>query len=265
MTVKLAFLGTGTCHSTPRNPSAIALSNGDVTAMIDCGGGSYHQISRIADSHFSRDRIACVVLTHFHIDHVAGLADLIWGEMWAPGGARTAPLTIAGPTGLRSFVDDRLLPFIGDHGLPFELRTLEFREGETFNGPFFNAQSVKLLHQEPSTGWLLSIEGTRLLITGDTGMCDNLPAALSESDIAVMEWSEPGESDYSHHISGPDIRRLMEMGVLPGKVYITHIYLPRGKSFEGQTRENRDYLGDAAGMIHFPRDLDIITIGREVP
>ncbi|MBN2078643.1 MAG: ribonuclease Z [Spirochaetes bacterium] len=260
MTVRLAFLGTGTCHSTPRNPAAAALSNGEILTLIDCGGGSYHQISRIIDPHFTGCRIDGVVLTHFHVDHVSGLADLIWGEIWRAGGPRTDTLSIAGPPGLGDFVRDRLLPLIGDHRLPFELRLMETADGDSITGPFFSARAVKLHHGEQATGWLFTIGGTRLAVTGDTGMCDNLPALLSESDIAIIEWSTPGESGHPLHLAGPDITRLLESGFLPGEAYFTHIYLPPGRSFEAQVRENRLHLGEKGKGVHFPRDLEVITI-----
>ena len=218
-------------------------------------------MSRLGDPLFTRAGIHGVVLTHFHVDHVSGLADLIWGEMWGPDGPRTDPLCIAGPPGLRRFIDDRLLPFIGDHPLPFELLASEIRDGDSFTGPFFTARSFRLLHGEFSTGWLFTAAGKRLAVTGDTGMCDNLAALLSASDAAIIEWSTPGESGHPTHLAGPDIMRLAMEGVLPGEVYFTHIYLPRGISFEEQVGRNRAHLGEAGKGAHFPRDLDIITLG----
>ncbi len=260
MTARLAFLGTGTCHSTPRNPAAAALSDGKFLTLIDCGGGSYHQLSRITDPLFTRCRIDGVVLTHFHVDHVSGLADLLWGEMWKAGGPREAPLAIAGPPGLGDFVQGRLLPILGDHPLPYELRLMETNHGDSITGPFFTARAVKLHHGEHATGWLFRVGGKRLAVTGDTGMCDNLTLLLSESDIAIVEWSTPGESGHPLHLAGPDIKRLAESGSLPGEVYFTHVYLPRGTSFEDQVKANRSYLGHRGKEVHFPEDLEIITI-----
>lgn len=260
MNIKLAFLGTGTCNSTPRNPSALALSNGDDVVLIDCGGGCYHQISRLNSDFFRHDAISAVLLTHFHVDHVSGLADLIWGEMWDSGGPRTKPLVIAGPPGVARFISERLLPFIGNYDIPFTIHPVEMPDNYTLNFSFFSARAYKLEHADSSNGYMITAGKTRLAITGDTGFCDKLVTLLSDSGIAVIEWSRSICDSYPSHLSNSDIKRLIEMNVLPPRVYITHMYLSRGLKFNQQVRENRDFLGQHAGRFLFPEDLDVIDI-----
>ena len=147
--MKLAFLGTGSSNSTERNPTAFAISNGKDMIMIDFGGGAYHQIPRLKSSFFSPSLLSTILLTHYHVDHVSGLADYIWGELWNTSGKRLKPLNIAGPTGLKDFWYRRLLPFI-DREISFQVNLVELNDSDIYNADFLKAESVKLLHNRIS-------------------------------------------------------------------------------------------------------------------
>jgi ribonuclease Z len=260
MSYELAFLGTGTCNSTNRNPAALALSDGSDVVMIDFGGGAYHQLSRLGKNHFRHDNISLIMLTHFHVDHVSGIPDFFWGEMWDSSGAREKPITIAGPQGLSNFMEQRLLPFMGGYEVPFPINLVELSPGDTYGYTFFTAQMFSMSHSQGAGGYLFDLGGNSLAVTGDTGFCEGLVEMLSQADIAVMEWSNPGSSDSSAHISGDDISQLIKMNTLPGSVYFTHIYLSQGISFEEQVNRNRELLDSHSGKIHFPHDCEIIEI-----
>lgn len=260
MSAKLAFLGTGTCNSTGKNPSSIAISNGTEVLLVDIGGGSYHQLSRLGDDDFHYKKISTVFISHFHIDHISGLPDLLWGEMWDHAGRREEPLTIVGPHGLKNFFNDRVMGFMGDYPLPFEVKLVELDDGESTEGSFYTATSYHLEHGEFSTGYLFDIGGTKLAVTGDTGYCENLLALLKNSDIAVMEWGVSDFTKYPGHISSSDMVKLLKVDTLPGRVYIVHMYPGPGTSLEDQLAKNRELLGDKSVAFVFPEDLDIITL-----
>ncbi len=260
MSTKLAFLGTGTCNSTTRNPPALALSDGNEIVLIDCGGGCYHQLSRLNDNHFRYNTISTILLTHFHIDHVSGLADIIWGEMWDTRGPRTDPITIAGPPGLSRFIDNQLLPLIGNNLIPFRIISSDLEDSAIYKGSFFSAQSFKVSHGKAACGFLINIGNTKLTITGDTGYCNNLVKLLTASDIAVMEWSISDHSNNPSHISRTDIEKLINLRVFPSKTYFTHLYLSPGTSFDDQVQFNRKILTDSEKSFYFPGDMETITI-----
>lgn len=260
MGIAMAFLGTGTCHATPRNPSSFAISDGTQVALIDCGGGCYHQLPRIRDPRFRFDAVESVLLTHFHADHTAGLIDLLWGEMWASEGPRRKPLTIAGPVGVRGFVENRLLPFLGNYRPPFPISIVEMSNDEKHDFGFFIARAVKLAHANPSCGYRIEAGGVRLAVTGDTGYCDSLVALLADCDVAVMEWAMPGPSDTTEHITPEAVHRLIESGHLPPVVYAVHLYCAPGLSFEEQVEAHRNFLGVHASRFRFPRDGEVFDL-----
>ncbi|HOD15850.1 MAG TPA: ribonuclease Z [Spirochaetota bacterium] len=260
MTAKLAFLGTGTCVSTQSNSASLAISDGKEMVLVDCGGGCYHQISRVGDAFFSHEKISTVLLTHFHPDHASGLIDLLWGEMWDPVTPRTASLTLVGPPGLARFTSECVLPFIGEHRVPFDICFIELGDTESFNGKFLTARAHRLAHTPTSTGYCLQIGRTRLGVTGDTGFCDNLLVLLSSSDVAIMEWSLAGHNTVACHLSDGDFMRLIQTGVMPPKIFITHMYPQPGITVDQLIAKKKDILGAEAAGFFFPGDLDIVEL-----
>jgi len=94
--MKLVFLGTSAVFPTKdRNHSSIALDIGPEIILFDCGEGTQRQI-RIAK--LSPMKISTILITHWHGDHVLGLAGLLESFYMA---GRTKPLEIYGPRGTK--------------------------------------------------------------------------------------------------------------------------------------------------------------------
>ncbi|HDP80857.1 MAG TPA: MBL fold metallo-hydrolase [Spirochaetes bacterium] len=260
MDLHLAFLGTGTCNATERNPSALALSAGGEVVCVDFGGGAYHQMARLAHTAFSYREISTILLTHFHMDHVSGLPDLFWGEMWDSGGRREKPLTLAGPPGLEEFYRRRLLPFMGNYTIPFEVRLTELSPGQSFEGGFYTARSRHLDHGEFSTAYLIESGDLRLAVTGDTGPCPELVTLMREATHGVLEWSIQEGSSFPGHLCTDDILSLLEDGCLPPQCFACHLYLPPGRSFEEQAAVNRRITWGGGVEFIFPADRDIFRL-----
>ena len=260
MTIKIAFLGTGTCNSTGKNPSSLAISNGDNVILVDAGGGAYHQLSRLDDPYFHYRKLSAIFITHFHTDHVSGLPDILWGEMWDHTQRREEPLTIIGPHGLNNFYNNRVLGFIGDYPLPFEVRCIELDEGASYKDSFFSATSYHLSHGDYSSGYLFDINGCKLAVTGDTGYCENLISLLKSSNFAVMEWSVSDFNTYPGHISSSDIIKLIKLDAIAERMFIVHMYLNRDETMENRITKCRDILEDKSPAFTFPEDRDIITL-----
>lgn len=111
--LKVTMLGCG--GMMPLKTRALAsamLSCEGHNLLIDCGEGTQVQIRECG---LTFKPIDCILITHFHGDHVSGLPGLLL-SMGNQG--RTDPVTIAGPTGVRRVVE--ALRVIAP-GLPFDI------------------------------------------------------------------------------------------------------------------------------------------------
>ncbi len=99
--------------------------------LIDCGEGT--QIA-MAEAELKMSRVEILLITHFHADHISGLA----GFLLSLGNcSRTEPLTIYAPVGATEIIN-KLTCICG--GLPFKLdiHELSVREETTFLAPQIN-------------------------------------------------------------------------------------------------------------------------------
>ncbi len=254
--IKLAFLGTGTCTSTTRNPQSFVLSNGNESVLIDAGGGCYHQLARLIEKDvFFSKRISAIIFTHYHMDHISGLPDIFWGEVYGRMEPRSESITLIGPPGLFDFYKKQFLSFYNDD-IPFHVELIELKDTEQYDYTFFNLQSFQLYHNENSTGYFLTVQNNKIAITGDTGICENLMSLLQFADIAIVEWSEAGAKTYDKHIFTEDIIELLKNNLFPKVTFFVHLYL-RNTSFEQQISEYKKQLKLGESTFYFAQDLDI--------
>ncbi|MBX7069558.1 MAG: ribonuclease Z [Microthrixaceae bacterium] len=102
-------LGTSSGRPTvARHVSGLAVDLGRSWILIDCGEGTQQQIMR---SPLKPSRLAAILITHLHGDHVLGLPGLL-GTLGMEG--RTAPLQIVGVDGIGRWLDVMCdLPILG--------------------------------------------------------------------------------------------------------------------------------------------------------
>jgi ribonuclease Z len=91
--------------------------------LIDCGEGTQIAVKKAG---LKPSRMELLLITHFHADHVAGLPGML---LTLANSARTEPLTIAGPQGLRRIV--QALTVIAPRlPYPLEIIELEWKPGQ---------------------------------------------------------------------------------------------------------------------------------------
>lgn len=117
----------GPMHGEGRGSAAyLLLHQRRPAALIDIGGDVPTALARAG---VDPGDIRMILISHLHPDHVAGLADFLWGEMVR---GRQAPLTLVGPSGSERFpaLDDFLQRQFGAGGVyPFMAGLLD---GEPF-------------------------------------------------------------------------------------------------------------------------------------
>src|SRR5215470_14207351 len=102
--MKLTILGSGTSVPHPeRASSAHWLETSAGTILLDISGDAPH---RMAQESLDWPNLDAIWISHFHLDHIGGLAPFLFGLRWAPQTqSRTKALRIFGPEGLRYIVE----------------------------------------------------------------------------------------------------------------------------------------------------------------
>ncbi len=147
--MKLYFLGTSAgVPSTIRNVSSLALImpeyQGDIW-LFDCGEATQHQILQ---SPIRLSRISRIFITHLHGDHIYGLPGLLSSRSFQ---ASETPLTIFGPKGLHSFIENTLS--ISQTHIPYPLDIQEIADGMEVQEKHFKITIRLLDHGVPSYGF----------------------------------------------------------------------------------------------------------------
>lgn len=121
------LLGTGAALSSPdRTTTMLAFDDGASSIVVDCGGDV---VQRLLAGGLEVDRIAALVLTHEHPDHVSGFP-LFMEKLWLAG--RRRPIPVCGPAAALDQARRIFEAFdtSGWKGLPeVEWRTVPLKEG----------------------------------------------------------------------------------------------------------------------------------------
>lgn len=178
--MKVAFLGTNGWFDSPTgNTVCTAVDTRDATIVFDAGYG----ISKL-DQYADMEKPAYLFLSHFHLDHVAGLHVL--PKFRFPRG-----LFICGPEGIEEALG-RLLdaPFtLPLAELPFATQLLPLPAFEAALP--FPTRSLPLVHTSLCLGFRLHLDDRVIAYCTDTGYCTNAVDLARDADLLIAECSFP--------------------------------------------------------------------------
>ncbi len=250
--MRLTVLGSGTSVPHPRrSSSAHWLEAGGGTLLLDISGPALH---RMAEEGCDWPNLDAVWVSHFHLDHVGGLAPFLFGTKHAPQTrGRAKPLTVYGPRGTRKLL--QRFDEAGDYKLfeqpfPLEVREVAPRsEFEVFGG--LRAETFSTPHTSESLALRLTDEaGTSLVYTSDTGPTDALAGFARAANLFLMECSFFRSKPLRTHLELEDAMRLARQSGAR-RVMLAHLYpewdgvdiaAEAGKLWDGETIEARDGL-----------------------
>ncbi len=176
--MKAFFLGTNGWYDTDTgNTICTLIKAGEVNIILDAGNGFYK-----VDRHVAPDdpRPACLLLSHFHFDHIVGLHTL--NKFTFPGG-----LAICGPEGSREILN-RIVnrPFTAPFAdLPYKTAVYEMPEEK---GKLPIAVDVRpLRHADLTIGYRIELEGKVITYCPDTGYCENAVILAKSADLLIAE------------------------------------------------------------------------------
>ena len=278
---KLIVLGSGTPNPDPeRYGSGYAIVVNDSAYIIDFGPGIVRRISAMSPtwggdfSSMELQKINIAFLTHIHSDHSAALADLILTP-WIMG--RDEPLRLYGPPGLKSMSENITEAYIDDinyrlygsqpaNELGFTTKVTEIsKDGIIYKDDNVEVTAFKNSHGdfENSFGFLFITKDKKILLSGDTGISENLKKYGKNLDILVHEvfssetfvnkTKEWQIYHQAHHTSSIDLGIIADE-LKPKKLVLSHIL------YWGATDESllNDIRQNFNGPTFIAKDLMII-------
>jgi ribonuclease BN (tRNA processing enzyme) len=250
--MRLTVLGSGTSVPHPRRSASAHWLETEAGAMLlDCSGPAVH---RMAEEGCDWAGLDAVWVSHFHLDHVGGLAPFLFGTKHAPQTvSRRKPLTVFGPRGTEKLL--RRFDEAGDYGLfeqpfPFEVREVAPR-AEFEPLPGLSASAFSTPHTSESLALRLDDrDGASLVYTSDTGFAEALAGFARAADLLLMECSFFREKPFELHL---ELSEAMGLARLSGarRVMLSHLYpewdgvdiaAEAKRLWDGETVEARDGL-----------------------
>ncbi len=224
--MKLIVLGSGTAVPHPRRTSSgywLETSTGG-TILLDCSASAVH---RIAQENLDWANLDAIWISHFHLDHCAGLAPFLFGTKNADETKnRKKPLRIFGAKGLKNLFDD--FDKAGGYNLlkqPFPVEIVEVEPLEKFEIlPAVDAVALETPHTPESLAvHIRDTDGKTIAYTSDTGFTKAVASFAGNVDLLLMECSFFKNKPVETHLELAEAMYLARLA-RPKKIVLTHLY-----------------------------------------
>jgi ribonuclease BN (tRNA processing enzyme) len=243
--MRVVFLGTNGWYDTETgNTTCTLVEAGPWRIILDAGNG----LRRIGDPLGDTDHPAQLFLSHFHLDHVAGLH--ILNRFDFPGG-----LSIWGQPGTREALATLLAPpfTIPCRDLPYPVRIRDLPEG-THHLPF-PVTCRYLPHASPCFGYRFELEGRTIAYCTDTGSSGAVVDLARDADLLIAESAlRPGQESKGWPHLTPEMAVGLAKAAGARRLALTHF-----DAWAYRTLEERLKTGEEVRRI-FP-ELAIATDG----
>ncbi|MDM7924113.1 MAG: ribonuclease Z [Pyrinomonadaceae bacterium] len=223
--MKLTVIGSGTSVPHPRrSSSAYWVETDGGSILLDCGASAMH---RVAAEGLDWAALDAIWFSHFHLDHVGGLAPLLFGTKYAPETQeRTKPMRIFGPKGVRGLLER--LSDAGDYRLfkqPFPLEIVEVEPLERFE---IISGTTAVAMRTPHTAESLAVhlrdaDDRTLVYSADTGFAETFASFARMVDVFVLECSFVRNKPVETHLELAEAMFLIQKA-RPKRAVLTHLY-----------------------------------------
>lgn len=222
--MRLTVLGSGTSHPHPtRSSTSFWLDTARGSILLDCSAPSIH---RMAQEGLPWAELDAIWISHFHLDHIGGLAPYLFGIKHASETQnRRKPLTICGHRGLKALFD--ALDSAGNYRLleqKFPVEIIEVEEGDAFQLIAGVAARVFKTRHKPESLAIRLDDGERsLCYTSDTGFDTTVGEFAASVDLFIVESSFVADKAVDTHLILPEAMELIAIA-RPKKALLNHLY-----------------------------------------
>ena len=236
--MKLVVLGSGT--SVPhagRTAAGYWLETDGGRALLDISPDAPHRMAREELDWVNLDSIW---LSHFHLDHIGGLAPFLFGTRSAPQTQQRAhPLRVHGPLGFSKIL--QAIDQANDYRLlaqPFPVELCEIEPGIEFEFlPGVNAVTLSTPHTKESLAIRLEDKGSVMVYTSDTGYSEELAEFAKGASLLLMECSFFQHKPVATHLELTDAMQLARKSA-PKMLVLSHLYAEwDGVDLAGEARQ----------------------------
>ncbi|MCA9376141.1 MAG: ribonuclease Z [Candidatus Doudnabacteria bacterium] len=208
--MKVTILGAGCCqYETDYAPSSHHIQAGNTSVLLDAGPGV---TGRLLQNNIDPHDLDVVLVSHEHVDHSAGLADLFQAifvrtrfHADLPRARRAdKPLTIVGFKGVQNYVNIAAQwALIEEDSL--KLNVVELGQGDVWQtsevGNDLRVEAFQVPHTPTSIGFRVETEGKAIGYTGDTETAPVLDDIMRDADLVIANTAMPPSDD-------PEVKRL---------------------------------------------------------
>jgi len=290
MTTTITLTGTGTPHPAAGRAGAGALVRcGDVALQFDAGRAT---VLRLAEVDCLPVRLTALFVTHYHSDHVVGLADVAMTRWIQHQLAQTGPLRIVTPHGCaQDYVERMLEPYADDIAVRMEHVGAPYPPVEIigFAAPSAPTEvwrsddgsvrvSAVAVHHEPvrdAVAYRVDTPDGAIVISGDTRACREVFDLGRGADVIVHEACRSTaladrvkgtvfETIFSYHAD------TVGLGALAAEYDVPHMLLTHMIPAPATEADEERFVADLrrggyTGPVTVGRDLDTIEIGSGDP
>lgn len=234
--LSITVLGSGTAVPEPdRFPAGYLVRGGGETVLVDCGPGV---LRRLAQAGVGPQQVTAVLLTHFHTDHCADVAALLFA-LRNPGYRGRPPLRLMAAAGLRDWLAHLALawPWLSPRGDDYMLEVHEIAPGDHSVGGL-RVGAFPINHTAQSLAYRLSVAGGRAVATfsGDADAGLGLVDAARNADLFVCDAAFPDAAYQPGHLTPGRAGAIADQAQV-NTLCLTHFYPEcRGVDLRAQAR-----------------------------
>ena len=218
--MKIHFLGTcaGTEPMPNRKHMSFVIESDGRLYWFDAGEGCSYTAHNMG---LDLLRVKSIVISHTHMDHVGGLANLLWNVRKLRNVNKTKPLFGSIDLYIPNMdtwnaIYNLLLHTEGGYKVDFDLNAHKVSEGEVFSDSVMKITALKNTHLPPSNtdavdsySYKIECEGKSIVYSGDVGKYSDMDAFFDEErDAVIIETGHFGIDDVYGYLKDKRIERI---------------------------------------------------------